>query len=84
MIIFSSFPDNGTDVLQGLGVLPSEFYILTALTGWATCNSKDVPSKEEMTSDLQNTDGFESSGSQEAQPEPSPSKETPVKKLGEK
>ncbi|XP_063874980.1 tRNA:m(4)X modification enzyme TRM13 homolog isoform X2 [Scylla paramamosain] len=58
----------GLEVLQGLGVVPSEFYILTALTGWATCNSRDVPSKEEMTSEPQNSDGFEMNPSQEEHP----------------
>ncbi|KAG0729018.1 tRNA:m(4)X modification enzyme TRM13 [Chionoecetes opilio] len=51
----------GLEVLQGLGVLPLEFYVLTALTGWATCNSRDVPRKEETPSELTNENGFEAS-----------------------
>lgn len=66
-------------------MLPSEFYILTALTGWATCNSKDVPSKEDIPSEPQNKDDFEASTSQEEHPELSLPKETIIeKKLMEK
>ncbi|XP_045102938.1 tRNA:m(4)X modification enzyme TRM13 homolog isoform X2 [Portunus trituberculatus] len=70
----------GLEVLQGLGVQPSEFYILTALTGWATCNSKDVPSKEEMTSEPRNTDSFGMNASQEKHPELLSPKETMTRK----
>lgn len=70
----------GLEVLQGLGVLPSEFYILTALTGWATCNSRDVPSKEKTTFEPQNTSSFEMNASQEEHPELLSPKETMTEK----
>lgn len=66
-------------------MLPSEFYILTALTGWATCNSRDVPSKEKTTFEPQNTNSFEMNASQEEHPELLSPKETMTeKKLMEK
>lgn len=66
----------GLEALQDLSVLPSEFYILTALSSWATCNPKGVPSKEEPPADSQKNDSFETSGSQEQHPETLATKET--------
>ncbi|XP_027217190.2 tRNA:m(4)X modification enzyme TRM13 homolog isoform X3 [Penaeus vannamei] len=37
----------GINFLQECGFSPEEFYTLTSLTSWATCNSRDVGSKEE-------------------------------------
>lgn len=45
---------------QEAGFYPSEFYTLTSLTSWATCNAKDIPDKEEMHTDVEeNTDDIE-------------------------
>ncbi|XP_042881636.1 tRNA:m(4)X modification enzyme TRM13 homolog isoform X2 [Penaeus japonicus] len=37
----------GVVFLQECGFSPEEFYTLTSFTSWATCNSRDVGSKEE-------------------------------------
>lgn len=45
---------SGFTFLQDSGFCPSEFYTLTALTSWATCNSMDIPSKESLPDMLEN------------------------------
>lgn len=81
----SSFCTDISLVFQDLSVLPSEFYILTALSSWATCNPKGVPSKEEPPSDSQKDDSFETSGTREQHPETLVTKETvEEKKIMEK
>lgn len=66
-------------------MLPSEFYILTALTSWATCNPKGSSSKGELSANHQKDDGFEMSVCQEKHSGPLMTKEiVKEKKLMEK
>nr|XP_045603339.1 tRNA:m(4)X modification enzyme TRM13 homolog [Procambarus clarkii]XP_045603340.1 tRNA:m(4)X modification enzyme TRM13 homolog [Procambarus clarkii]XP_045603341.1 tRNA:m(4)X modification enzyme TRM13 homolog [Procambarus clarkii] len=44
---------SGFTFLSESGFSSNEFYTLTALTSWATCNSKDIPSKENV-GDIEN------------------------------
>lgn len=61
---------SGVSFLQDSGFSSSEFYTLTALTSWATCNSKDIPSREGMgdnESDLRESEnGFEKNVAEQA------------------
>lgn len=72
-------------LFQDLGVLASEFYILTALSSWATCNPKGAPSKEEPPANHQKDNSFETTVSQEQHPAPLGTQEiVKEKKLMEK
>lgn len=69
-----------TLVSQDLNVLPSEFYILTALSSWATCNPKGSSNKEQPPADHQKDDSFETSANLEQHPETLITKETAKEK----
>lgn len=52
--------------LQEAGFLPEEFYILTALTSWATCSAKDsVPLQKKVDQDPDTDQGPETDSSSE-------------------